>query len=75
MRRMYQEMDSVFYYITTMNENYQQPDMPKGIEGDVIKGMYLLEDGDSKDFKVSKPINQDDRIRLLGSGTESSQGC
>ena len=69
MRRMYQEMDSVFYYITTMNENYQQPDMPKGIEGDVIKGMYLLEDGDSKDFKVSKPINQDDRIRLLGSGT------
>ena len=69
MRRMYQEMDSVFYYITTMNENYQQPDMPKGIEGDVIKGMYLLEDGDSKDFKVSKPINQDHRIRLLGSGT------
>ena len=69
MRRMYQEMDSVFYYITTMNENYQQPDMPKGIEGDVIKGMYILEDGDSKDFKVSKPINQDHRIRLLGSGT------
>ena len=69
MRRMYQEMDSVFYYITTMNENYQQPDMPKGIEDDIIKGMYLLEDGDSKDFKVSKPINQDHRIRLLGSGT------
>ena len=69
MRRMYQEMDSVFYYITTMNENYQQPDMPKGIEGDIIKGMYLLEDGDSKDFKVSKAINQDHRIRLLGSGT------
>ena len=69
MRRMYQEMDSVFYYITTMNENYQQPEMPKGIEGDIIKGMYLLEDGDSKDFKVSKPINQDHRIRLLGSGT------
>ena len=69
MRRMYQEMDSVFYYITTMNENYQQPDMPKGIEGDIIKGMYILEDGDSKDFRVSKPINQDHRIRLLGSGT------
>ena len=69
MRRMYQEMDSVFYYITTMNENYQQPEMPKGIEGDIIKGMYILEDGDSKDFRVSKPINQDHRIRLLGSGT------
>ena len=69
MRRMYKEMDSVFYYITTMNENYQQPDMPKGIEDDIVKGMYLLEDGDTKDFKVSKPINQDHRIRLLGSGT------
>ena len=69
MRRMYKEMDSVFYYITTMNENYQQPDMPKGIEGDIIKGMYLLEDGDTKGFKVSKPINQDHRIRILGSGT------
>ena len=75
MRRMYQEMDSVFYYITTMNENYQQPDMPKGIEGDIIKGMYLLEDGDSKDFKVSKPINQDHRIRLLGSGTILREAC
>ena len=69
MRRMYQEMDSVFYYITTMNENYQQPDMPKGSEVDIIKGMYLLEDGDSKEFKVSKPINNDHCIRLLGSGT------
>ena len=69
MRRMYKEMDSVFYYITTMNENYQQPDMPEGIEDDIVKGMYLLEDGDTKDFKVSKPINQDHRIRILGSGT------
>tara|TARA_Y100001968_G_scaffold326482_1_gene369616 strand:+ start:1192 stop:3879 length:2688 start_codon:yes stop_codon:yes gene_type:complete len=69
MRRMYKEMDSVFYYITTMNENYQQPDMPKGIEGDIIKGMYLLEDGNTKEFKVSKAINQDHRIRILGSGT------
>ena len=58
MRRMYQEMDSVFYYITTMNENYHQPDMPKAIEGDIIKGMYLLEDGNSKDFKVhDRPLS------------------
>ena len=69
MRRMYQEMDSVFFYITTMNENYQQPDMPKGVEDDVIKGMYLLEDGNSKEFKVSKPINKEHHVRLLGSGT------
>jgi len=69
MRRMYQEMDSVFYYITTMNENYHQPEMPKGVEEDILKGMYLLEDGNSKEFKVLKPVNGEHRIRLLGSGT------
>ena len=69
MRRMHKEMESVFYYITTMNENYQQPEMPKGVEQDIISGMYLLEDGNLKGFKVSKPINKDARLRLLGSGT------
>ena len=69
MRRMHKEMESVFYYITTMNENYQQPEMPKGVEQDIISGMYLLEDGNLKGFKVAKPINKDTRLRLLGSGT------
>ncbi|PCJ24460.1 MAG: pyruvate dehydrogenase (acetyl-transferring), homodimeric type [SAR86 cluster bacterium] len=71
LRRMYKEMESVFYYITTMNENYQQPDMPKGSEEGIIKGMYLLEDGDSKAYKITKAKNiaGDLRLRLLGSGT------
>ncbi|NKB34202.1 MAG: pyruvate dehydrogenase (acetyl-transferring), homodimeric type [Pseudomonadales bacterium] len=69
LRRMYENMESVFYYITTMNENYQQPEMPKGVENDIVKGMYLLEDGGSKDYKVTKPVNKDQRLRLLGSGT------
>ena len=69
MRRMYKEMESVFYYITTMNENYQQPQMPKGVEEDIIRGMYLLEDGNTKEFRVTKPINKGQRLRLLGSGT------
>ena len=67
MRRMYQEDESVFYYITTMNENYVQPDMPKGCEEGIIKGMYLLEDGDGKAYKVSARDKL--RVRLLGSGT------
>jgi pyruvate dehydrogenase E1 component len=66
---MYKEMKSVFYYITTMNENYQQPQMPKGVEEDIIRGMYLLEDGNTKEFRVTKPINKGQRLRLLGSGT------
>ena len=67
MRRMYKEDESVFYYITTMNENYVQPDMPKGCEEGIKKGMYLLEDGDNKAYKVTS--KQKLRARLLGSGT------
>ena len=69
LRRMYDEMESVFYYITTMNENYQHPAMPKGAEEGIIKGMYLLEDGGAKEYKVTKSVLGKDRIRLLGSGT------
>lgn len=67
MRRMYRDDESVFYYITTMNENYIQPDMPKGCEEGIKKGMYLLEDGDSKAYKVASKEKL--RVRLLGSGT------
>ena len=56
LRRMYDEMESVFYYITTMNENYQHPAMPKGAEEGIIKGMYLLEDGGAKEYKVTKSV-------------------
>ena len=68
LRRMYKEMESVFYYITTMNENYKQPELPRGAEEGIIKGMYLLEDGGSKAYKTAKP-KSDKRLRLLGSGT------
>ncbi|MET0104921.1 MAG: pyruvate dehydrogenase (acetyl-transferring), homodimeric type [Sedimenticola sp.] len=59
MRRMYQEQENVFYYITVMNENYTQPAMPKGVEDGIIKGMYLYKAGGRKQTKV----------QLLGSGT------
>ena len=59
LRRMYQEGENRFYYITTMNENYQHPDMPAGSEEGIIKGMYLLEEGKDADLKV----------QLMGCGT------
>ncbi len=59
MRRMYEEMKSVFYYMTSMNENYRQPAMPPGVEQGVLKGMYLLQIGGKG--KV--------RVQLLGAGT------
>jgi pyruvate dehydrogenase E1 component len=45
LRRMYAEQESVFYYITCMNENYAQPPMPKGVEQGILRGMYLLHIG------------------------------
>ena len=45
LRRMVQEQEDVYYYITLMNENYPQPGMPEGAEEGIIRGMYLLKDG------------------------------
>lgn len=52
LRRMYQEQENRFYYITTLNENYQHPEMPQGAEEGIIKGMYLLEEGRDSELKV-----------------------
>jgi len=64
MRRMFQEQEDVYYYITVMNENYEHPEMPAGTETDIIKGMYLLKKGQVSDGKQAAP-----RVQLLGSGT------
>ena len=59
MRRMYREQENIFYYVTLMNENYSHPEMPKGSEEGIIKGMYQLKKGGRKKLHV----------QLLGSGT------
>jgi len=59
MRRMFQEQEDVFYYLTVMNENYEHPEMPAGAEADIIKGMYLFKKGGEGKL----------RVQLLGSGT------
>ena len=64
LRRMYQEQEDIFYYITVMNENYEHPEMPTGAEADILKGMYLLRRGQSSDTRPVTP-----RVQLLGSGT------
>jgi pyruvate dehydrogenase E1 component len=45
MRRMYQNQEDVFYYLTVMNENYAHPAMPKGAEEGIIRGMYKFSEG------------------------------
>ena len=61
LKRMYEKQENIFYYITTMNENYPHPAIPKdkSIEEGILKGMYLF-----KEFKNHKKI----KIQLLGSG-------
>ena len=60
LKRMYELQENKFYYITAMNENYQHPEMPVGIEDGIIKGIYPLIKSKSKSKK---------RVQLMGSGT------
>ena len=63
LRRMYGKGESVWYYITTMNENYLQPAMPAGddtVEG-IIRGLYCLEDN-----SASKARHH---VQLMGCGS------
>jgi pyruvate dehydrogenase E1 component len=64
MRRMVQNQEDVFYYLTVMNENYAHPAMPKGAEEGIIKGMYKFSEGLRGKGEGKKPL-----VQLLGSGT------
>ena len=60
LKRMYGDNEDVYYYITTLNENYPHPGMPEGAEAGILKGMYKLR---ALEAEKSGP-----RVRLLGSG-------
>jgi len=59
MERMFKKQENIFFYITTMNENYSHPGIIKNQEKNIIKGMYLFKKGE----KGEK------RVQLLGSGS------
>ena len=67
MRQMLVNQEDVFYYITLMNENYAQPDLPADVQGDVIKGCYKLNSCLSSIYKGESPETLKN-ITLLGSG-------
>ncbi len=60
MRRMLEEQEDVFYYLTVMNENYTHPPLPDGARDGILRGMYLLREA---------PASDRPRVQLLGSGT------
>src|SRR5438874_8382106 len=40
LRRMYQNSEAIYYYLTMYNEDYAMPEMPKGVEEGVLRGIY-----------------------------------
>jgi len=59
MKRMIEDQENVYFYLTLMNENYPQPGLTKGDEAGIIRGMYRLKKGGKNKIKA----------QLLGSGT------
>jgi pyruvate dehydrogenase E1 component len=60
-RRMYKEQESIFYYLTVMNEQYEMPPMPDGAREGIVKGMYRFSRSSNGKAKL--------KAQLLGSGT------
>jgi len=60
-RRMCEEQENIFYYITVMNESYVQPAMPEGVKEGILKGIYRYSNSRKKSMKL--------KAHLMGSGT------
>jgi pyruvate dehydrogenase E1 component len=58
LRRMYQEQESVFYYVTLANENYVHPPLPEAAREEILRGLYVLRAGEGPG----------PRVQLLGGG-------
>jgi pyruvate dehydrogenase E1 component len=59
-RRMYRNQESIFYYLTVMNEQYEMPPMPEGAREGILKGMYRFRSAPNSKAKL--------KAQLLGSG-------
>ncbi|MBI5832771.1 MAG: pyruvate dehydrogenase (acetyl-transferring), homodimeric type [Armatimonadetes bacterium] len=59
LRRMGENQEDIFYYLTVGNENYTQPPMPPGVEEGILRGLYRFQEA-----TAGQPA-----IRLLGSGS------
>jgi pyruvate dehydrogenase E1 component len=60
LKRMVENQEDIFFYVTLMNENYAHPGFKPGTEAHILKGMYLLQEGDA---------SAKHRVQLMGSGT------
>jgi pyruvate dehydrogenase E1 component len=65
LRRMFQDQEDVYYYITVMNENYAHPAMPEGAAEGILRGMHLI----SRSEKAGKAAKGKLKVQLMGCGT------
>ncbi len=63
-KRMLQDGEDIFYYLTLYNENYPMPPMPDGAEEGILRGIYLFKHGEEGRRR---------RVTLLGSGAIMQQ--
>jgi pyruvate dehydrogenase E1 component len=59
MKRMYQDGEELFYYLTLYNENHLMPAMPEGVENGILRGLYKFKAG---------PEKLKHRAQIFGSG-------
>ena len=59
LKRMYEHGENIYYYLTTLNENYHHPAMPEGVEDGIIRGLYLFRQGGD---------GGQHRVQLMGCG-------
>jgi pyruvate dehydrogenase E1 component len=60
MKRMYQDGEEIFYYLTLYNENYPHPPMPEGVTDGILKGLYKFRKGAE---------GRKHKAQIFGSGT------
>jgi pyruvate dehydrogenase E1 component len=62
LRRMFEQREDIFYYITLTNENYPMPPMPPGCDEGILKGLYKFKG-------IPEGLEGRQRVHLLGSGS------
>jgi pyruvate dehydrogenase E1 component len=74
MRRMFEEGENCFYYITTMNENYLHPDMPEGVEEGIVRGLYRLRASNRGDGPAAQLLGAGAILREVEAAAEILEG-
>lgn len=62
LRRMYEDGETLLYYLTLYNQSYEMPAMPDGVEDQILHGMYIVSSVDASD------VDRSARAQLFGSG-------